>query len=192
MILIAVLTLTMQAAGTPAAESVRERMDRFNRSLGVECTHCHVADLWKDESKPEFGGALKMSRMVEALNATRLRDIGEIACWTCHRGDVRPARLPRPALDAELARWPEALASAPEGQKLTMSVYDVSLGVSCDHCHDTSDWKRANKRPMETAKRMIAMFDEFPKYMPERARTQCYMCHQGSKKPPKAWSGRVG
>jgi len=184
-ILIAVLTLTMQAAGVPAVESVRDRMDRFNRALGVECTHCHVAYLWKDDSTKEFGTAVKMSRMVEVLNATRLRDIGEIACWTCHRGERQPSRLPRPALDAELARWPESLAGASNGQKITMSVYNVSLGVTCEHCHDASDWKRADKREMQTAAKMIAMFEEFPKYMPEGARTQCYMCHKGSKKPPK-------
>ena len=36
---------------------------------------------------------------------------------------------------------------------------------------------------MKLVKTMNAMFEEFPKYMPATARTQCYMCHKGSTKP---------
>ena len=32
---------------------------------------------------------------------------------------------------------------------------------------------------------MSSLFEEFPKYMPHTARTQCYMCHKGSTKPHK-------
>jgi hypothetical protein len=156
--------------------------DRYNKALGVECTHCHVAGKWSDDSQPPFATARNMSRMVELLNREPLRDIGEVSCWTCHGGHEKPARQPRPALDAELARWPADLASAPDSLKLGMAVYDVALGVSCDHCH-VADWKRAEKKPMRTVEKMTAMFDLFPKYMPETARTQCYMCHKGSTKP---------
>src|SRR5713101_7696885 len=107
--------------------------DRYTRALGVECTHCHVDGNWRDESKPQFATARNMARMVTALNGDQLRDIGEVSCWTCHGGQVKPARQPRLALDAELANWPAELASAPESQKLSMAVYNVALGVSCDH-----------------------------------------------------------
>jgi hypothetical protein len=36
---------------------------------------------------------------------------------------------------------------------------------------------------MKLIPKMLSMFDEFPKYMPKGARTQCYMCHKGSTKP---------
>lgn len=163
-------------------ERVRELMDDFNRALGVDCAHCHVPDRWADETKPAFGVARNKVRMVQVLNQ-QLEDVGQLSCWTCHGGQVLPSRLPRASLDAELARWPADLASAPEGQKLTMAVYNVSLGVACDHCH-SADWKKADKAPMKLVKRMSAMFDEFPKYMPPTARTQCFMCHQGSTRPP--------
>lgn len=156
--------------------------DLFNKALGVDCMHCHVAGSWSDESRPQFATARNMSRMVKALNADQLRGIGEVSCWTCHAGQVRPARQPRPPLDAELAKWPAELASAPESQKLGMAVYNVALGVGCDHCH-VADWKQVEKKAMRTVDRMKAMFEEFPKYMPETARTQCYMCHKGATKP---------
>ena len=154
----------------------------YNRALGVSCEHCHTADRWKDDSKPPFRTAVGMARMVAALNTGALKGVGEVACWTCHRGDVRPSRVPRELMDAEIAKWPASLASSPESLKLTMSVYNVTLGVGCEHCH-TADWKEYAKRPMTLVKTMASMFEEFPKYMPATARTQCYMCHKGSTKP---------
>jgi hypothetical protein len=135
---------------------------------------------------PRYTTALRMAKMVDVINSTRLDGIGEVSCYTCHRGETKPSRLPREALDAEVAKWPATLTGDVERQKLTMAVYNASLGVGCDHCHDPSDWKSANKKPMQTVRRMLAMFDDFPKYMPEGARTQCYMCHKGSTKPPKS------
>ena len=122
--------------------------------------------------------------MVASLNGGALQGVGEVACWTCHRGEVRPSRVPRAEMDAELARWPAALASAPESTKLAMAVYNVTLGVTCEHCH-TADWKEKEKRPMKLVATMTSMFEEFPKYMPATARTQCYMCHKGSTKPER-------
>jgi hypothetical protein len=36
---------------------------------------------------------------------------------------------------------------------------------------------------MKLVRRMTAMFEEFPKFMPPTARTQCWMCHKGKTKP---------
>ena len=63
-----------------------------------------------------------------------------------------------------------------------MAVYTATLGTECDHCH-TADWKDGSKPQMQTVKTMGALFQEFPKYMPAGARTQCYMCHKGSPHP---------
>jgi hypothetical protein len=158
--------------------------DLYSRALGVRCTHCHTAGKWADDRKTPFVTAWNMSRMVQALNEDHLRDIGEVSCWTCHGGQVKPARQPRPPLDAELARWPAELALSPDSLKIAMAVYNVALGVGCDHCH-VADWKKSEKAPMRTVAKMSAMFEEFPKYMPERARTQCFMCHKGSTKPKR-------
>jgi glutaredoxin len=165
-------------------DKLRAVMEEYNRALDVDCSHCHITDRWADESKPQFQTARKMGRMVSEINERLLRDVGQVSCWTCHRGEVRPSRLPLELLDAELTRWPSELSNAKEITKRVMTVYAVSLGVGCDHCHETNNWKEASKRPMQLVSRMNAMFAEFPKYMPSTARTQCWMCHKGSNKPP--------
>jgi hypothetical protein len=169
--------------GLPA-DRVDALMRDFNQALAVECVHCHIENQWKDETKPAFTTARNMLRMVRTLNDGPLKDVGEVQCWTCHRGSVKPSRLPGEALDAEMKQWPSELADAADQVKLTMSVYDVTLGVKCDHCH-VADWKRIEKKPMALVSRMNAMFEEFPKFMPATARTQCYMCHKGSTKPAR-------
>jgi hypothetical protein len=180
LILISLLTCISAQSSTPQPPHATSQ--EYNRALGVTCEHCHVADRWADASKPKFEIAKNMMRMVTALNDGALKDIGEISCWTCHRGEQRPSRQPRAALDAELAKWPATLAEAPESQKISMAVYNVALGVDCDHCH-TTDWKSTEKAPMKLVARMNSMFVEFPKYMPSTARTQCWMCHKGSTRP---------
>jgi hypothetical protein len=157
--------------------------NRYNEALGVDCVYCHEPTDWRAATKAAFEVSRKMSDMVRALNGAQLRDIGEVDCWTCHAGDRKPARQPRAALDHELAAWPEALAGAAQSTKIAMAVYDVALGVTCDYCHATADWKATTKKPMTRVPHMLEMFDEFPKYMPEKSVIQCYMCHKGAKKP---------
>lgn len=176
------------AAQTSMPAETRARMEFFNRALGVECVHCHTDGKWTDETKAQFGIARNMTRMVLAVNE-RLVKPDRVSCWTCHRGQVQPSRQPRPLLDAELERWPAELAKAPENLKLTMSVYNVALGVTCDHCH-TPDWKSTDKAPMKLVKTMNGLFEIFPPLMPATARTQCFMCHKGSTSPAARPEGR--
>ena len=191
-LVIATLAISAQSVssqtmlGQLGEEKLRIVMEEYNRALGVGCAHCHVPDRWADESKPQFATAHNMNLMVVEVNGRLLKDVGKVSCWTCHRGEIRPSRLPRESLDAELTRWPLDLSSTPENTKLTMAVYAVTLGVGCDHCHNPADWKDASKRPMQLVPRMNAMFPEFKKFMPPTARTQCFMCHKGTTKPPSA------
>ncbi len=166
----------------PQQPDVQTRMQFYNRALGVECTHCHVENKWTDPAKPQFAIAANMTRMVAVVN-DQLGARDRVSCWTCHAGARVPPRQPRSALDAELAKWPPALASAPESLKLGMAVYNVALGVGCDHCHNPADWKDMSKRPMKMVASMNGLFEIFPKHMPPTARTQCFMCHKGSIKP---------
>ena len=162
----------------PAAAD--DSMTLFNRALGVECAFCHLDKDWKDATKPQWAIARDMGRMVQALNGDQLANSTGITCVTCHGGHNKPSRLPVDAWQAIAEKWPAGLG---EDQKLTMSVYSASLGVGCDHCHDPADWKSKARPAYAAAVRMAAMFDVFPKYMPAGARTQCYMCHKGSKRP---------
>jgi hypothetical protein len=70
----------------------------FARSLGVNCTHCHVPDKWESEDKTQKQAARDMSTMVSTINKELLRNIKNLKsespivnCTTCHRGQITPA-----------------------------------------------------------------------------------------------------
>jgi len=70
----------------------------FARSLGVTCTHCHVAGAWEKEDKPTKQIAREMWAMVSVINSDQLKNIKNLKgpnsivnCTTCHRGQTKPA-----------------------------------------------------------------------------------------------------
>ena len=70
----------------------------YGRSLGVSCTHCHVAGQWDSEAKTQKQTARDMSAMVARINGELLKGIPNLKgpnaivnCTTCHRGQVKPA-----------------------------------------------------------------------------------------------------
>src|SRR5215467_10454633 len=65
-------------------------MFAFKNSLGVECTFCHVKDQWEKDDKENKQIARKMIKMVKDVNG-QLGGIGKVSCFTCHRGQERPA-----------------------------------------------------------------------------------------------------
>jgi formate-dependent nitrite reductase cytochrome c552 subunit len=170
-----------------AQDDVQVRMRAWSRALGVECTHCHVADAWADTSKPTFAFAQRMARMLDALNAGPLKTLEGIACWTCHRGQVRPARLPRESWEGIQAAHTTDFASHPD-RALAMSVYAASLGVDCSHCHEPGNWAAETRPAHARVALMLPIFEEIPKHFEESRmpRTQCYMCHQGHTIPERA------
>lgn len=153
----------------------------YNTALGVGCEHCHTGPDFADASKPAFDFARRMQRMVGGLNDGPLKTFGGITCWSCHRGQTAPPRLPR-------AEW-ESIAAAHAAEfagrdtlSLAMSVYSASLGVACTHCHVDGDWTAGTKRPHQMVAPMGTIFDLIPTYFDSAVReprTQCYMCHQG-------------
>lgn len=76
-------------------------MDRWGETLGVSCDHCHVLYEWASEAK----APKEITRQMVALTNRINNDIGSIkalknddagiSCYTCHRGDVTPARRPK-------------------------------------------------------------------------------------------------
>jgi formate-dependent nitrite reductase cytochrome c552 subunit len=184
--LLAVTIVLVAAVPGAAQDAVQSRMRAWSTALGVECTHCHVADAWTDASKPGFEFAQRMSRMVAGLNAGPLKDVEAIACWTCHRGQTRPARLPRPLWEGIQSAHTADFASKPD-RALAMSVYSASLGVECTHCHEAGEWAAATKPAHAMVEKMLPIFDEIPKHFDNSRRpvTQCYMCHQGRTIPER-------
>jgi hypothetical protein len=85
-------------------QQVQQFMRTFTAGLGVECSHCHVGtpqERAKDD-KPEKATARKMIKMMMAINADFLKDVGEpaaagankVTCYTCHRGALKPLTAP--------------------------------------------------------------------------------------------------
>lgn len=70
----------------------------YGKSLGVSCTHCHIAGEWDREDKPQKQIARDMSAMAARINNELLKPIANLKgpnavvnCTTCHRGQVKPA-----------------------------------------------------------------------------------------------------
>lgn len=82
----------------PAARILSVMEFGYSRSLGVNCTHCHVPGKFEAEDKPQKQIAREMAGMVAALNGTALKNIKNLKgpnptvnCTTCHRGEIKPA-----------------------------------------------------------------------------------------------------
>jgi hypothetical protein len=84
--------------GIPAGRLLRIMQLGYSRSLGVNCTHCHVVDQWDKDDKPTKPIARDMSKMVQTINNDLLKPIKNLKgpnpgvnCTTCHRGQIKPA-----------------------------------------------------------------------------------------------------
>ena len=84
--------------GVPAGRLLAVMKIGYSRSLGVNCTHCHVVDEWEKDDKPTKQTARDMAQMVRTVNNDLLKNIKNlksekpvINCTTCHRGQTRPA-----------------------------------------------------------------------------------------------------
>ena len=82
----------------PAARLLAIMNTGYGKSLGVSCTHCHVAGEWDRDDKPQKQIARDMSAMATTINTELLRNIANLKgpnavvnCTTCHRGQVKPA-----------------------------------------------------------------------------------------------------
>lgn len=76
--------------GIPS-DRLEKVMFAFQAALGVDCTHCHIKDQWEKDDKPAKQTARKMIKMMRDANA-QLGAAGRVTCFTCHRGQVRPAQ----------------------------------------------------------------------------------------------------
>ena len=180
-----IAALFLIASTASAQDEVQARMRFWSTALGVQCVHCHVEDSWSDSSKPTFDFARRMSNMVRALNAGPLKDLEPITCWTCHRGQARPARLPMTAWQSIREQHIGDFTSP--NLALAMSVYSASLGVECSHCHQPGSFSAPTKPAYGMVAKMLPIFDEIPKHFDatRRPTTQCYMCHQGKRMPER-------
>jgi hypothetical protein len=94
-------------------QQVSALMATFNESLGVQCSHCHAE--MEGAPPPQPGGQPRLDyaldtkkekeiarEMIKATMATNdstktLGDAAEtekVSCFTCHRGETKPAKIP--------------------------------------------------------------------------------------------------
>lgn len=83
-------------------------MTMFSKSLGVDCTHCHVTEEFEKDDKP----AKQIARKMLGLTGTIAREIYKgptsINCYSCHRGNPLPVSFPpAPAPAAPGSKPPE-------------------------------------------------------------------------------------
>ncbi len=88
----------IQALQGMSAERMVRVMSVFTVVLGVDCSHCHVADQW-DDDHPAKAIAREMLRMVRDINQQLFDGPPKVACWTCHRGAVKPEAAPKSSPD---------------------------------------------------------------------------------------------
>lgn len=70
-------------------------MTMFTKTLGVDCTYCHVEGAFEKDDKP----AKQTARRMLKLTGTISREIYErqpmpINCYTCHRGQAQIVSVP--------------------------------------------------------------------------------------------------
>lgn len=80
----------------------------FSKSLGVDCTHCHVRGEFEKDDKPAKQTARKMIEMVKEANKyTR------VVCYTCHQGQLKPVSFPPRAEPIPPPKAAEIMSSGP-------------------------------------------------------------------------------
>jgi photosynthetic reaction center cytochrome c subunit len=91
----------------------------------------------------------------------------------------------KPKMAAEAFKNVQVLKGIPADQLFpTMQFITASLGVECDFCHQEGAFDNDDKKPKQTARKMMQMMfainnDNFD----GRREVTCYSCHRGAPKP---------
>jgi hypothetical protein len=105
-------------------------MGLFSAALSVCCGDCHTGagtsdPKWEDDP-PRKRMARNMIQMVNTINRTSFNGRQVVTCWTCHRGQPRPAATP--ALDRiygePVLEPPDILPAATSGVPTVDEIFD--------------------------------------------------------------------
>src|SRR5579871_5613355 len=79
----------------------------------------------------------------------------------------------------------KVLKGIPASQLIpAMQFITASLGVKCDHCHAEGHFDSDEKKPKETARKMMTMMFAINKdNFDNERKVTCYSCHRGAAKP---------
>ena len=167
--------------GPHVLDTSEENMKRIAKSLGVECTHCHIAE--KPDGKPDFEQPSLFKETAKYMKIHFVDSLKTVAgdsltCATCHQGKAR--FLPRDLADAERSNLSEHMPR----KKIIVIMKGVakSLGVKCNYCH-VKDGDGRLDPPQPTEHKLIAkyMMDHFISGLVghDGQEVTCMTCHQG-------------
>ncbi|HSB12575.1 MAG TPA: photosynthetic reaction center cytochrome c subunit family protein [Blastocatellia bacterium] len=178
---------------------VMRAMSFFTRSLGVDCTHCHVPNEFDKDDKPAKQTARKMYAMVQLSN--KHLGIARVSCFMCHRGHAQPEPPPeswkaemdemrkqgeqdqRPA--EQVYKNIQTLRGVPAGRwNLIMMMFTKALGVDCAHCHVPGAFEKDDKPAKQTARKMLGLTGAISREIYKGPTSiNCYTCHRGAIEP---------
>ena len=67
--------------------------------------------------------------------------------------------------------------------KKVMKAMSASLGVECDHCHNTEDMAVDTKHKLEAREMMVMVNDINKRYFKGEMEVTCKTCHRGQHEP---------
>lgn len=196
-------------------------MHGMTRATGQRCDLCHVMKPEMDfasDKKNEKRMARGMLIMSQWVNHDFLKGETKVTCWTCHRGEKKPAHVPAELMPAAMAApLPPNLPAIPATARTASEVYKnlqlmggmkpqfvvpamqtmaAALGTDCKHCHDANDWASDAKPEKRFARTMFALSGRvnaelFGTFKDDDA-VSCWTCHRGELKPQRLPPGFQG
>ncbi len=109
---------------------------------------------------------------------------GILLCSSTSLAQNQP--LPSPdKKGSEVFKNVQVLKDVPSDQLLpTMQFITSSLGVQCEYCHSENAFDKDDKKPKQTARKMMQMmFAINSNNFDSQQKVTCYSCHRGSPKP---------
>jgi hypothetical protein len=84
--------------GQPALRVLRIMEQAFAPNLGVECSHCHVPGEWESDAKAQKQIAREMWLLRGEVQNRLRKIVGRedlpFTCYSCHKGQAKPAFAP--------------------------------------------------------------------------------------------------
>jgi len=84
----------IQALKGIPADQLLPAMRAMTRSLGVQCSFCHVPNHFEDDTKQTKQTARKMMQMMSVINSSSFDGVRAVTCYSCHRGTPKPESTP--------------------------------------------------------------------------------------------------
>lgn len=192
--------------GTVDGNSFMAAMQSMEANIGKKCFFCHVEDHFELDDKDAKLTARQMMRMVSMVDADTFGGEARVTCYTCHRGERAPEKLPEKLVvkppTTPLPQLSEADAAKPAGEvfkniqllkqvpagKLpqVMTTFAGSLGVECSFCHVEGNYASDDKKEKKFARTMMRLTGKIDKdYFEGTSPVGCWTCHRGAQEPAR-------